>query len=150
MTDPVLPTWRDRLRKAGDPLRVLVVDDDRDIALSLRDAIEDLGDAASVSFHGREAVALTLSTAPDVLLLDLSLPGMSGLQVAAALRKAGLSAALKIIALTGWGDADARRQTAAAGFDLHLTKPVRFDILESTLDLLRSAPVRGYPLRAPC
>ncbi len=130
-------------RKAGDPLHVLIIDDDRETALSLKEAIEDMGDAASVGFDGGEAVALTLATVPDVLFLDLSLPGLNGLQVAEALRSAGRMGGLKIVAVTGFGDEEARKQTAAAGFDLHLTKPVRFDVLESMLDLLRSAPVHS-------
>ncbi len=134
-------------RKAGEPLQVLIIDDDRDTALSLKEAIEDMGDTASVGFDGREAIALTLASAPDVLFLDLSLPvidglAMDGLAVAEKLRGAGMGA-LKIVAVTGYGDEETRKQTAAAGFDLHLTKPVRFEVLESMLDLLRSAPVHG-------
>ncbi len=142
MSDYAPHLHRESARKAGEPLRVLIIDDDRDTALSLKEAIEDLGDTASVGFDGREAVSLALSTEPDVLLLDLSLPDVPGVQVAEALRKARGPSALKIIAVTGFGDEDARKQTAAAGFDLHLTKPVRFEVLESMLDLLRSAPVR--------
>jgi CheY-like chemotaxis protein len=130
-------------RKAGDPLQVLIIDDDRETARSLREAIEDMGDTASVGFDGGEAVALTLATAPDVLFLDLSLPGLNGLEVAQALRGAAGTGGLKIVAVTGFGDEEARRQTAAAGFDLHLTKPVRFHVLEAMLDLLRSAPVHS-------
>jgi CheY-like chemotaxis protein len=130
-----------RARKAGDPLRVLVIDDDRDTAISIKEAVEELGDAATVGFNGNEAVALTLSDEPDVLLLDLSLPDIDGLKVAETLRKVIESSALKIVAVTGLGDAEVRQKTAAAGFDLHLTKPVRFEVLESMLELLRSAPV---------
>jgi len=143
MTSDAPVFHRESPRKAGEPLQVLIVDDDRDTALSLREAIEDMGDAASVGFDGGEAIALTLATTPDVLFLDLSLPGINGLQVAETLRGAGGMGGLKIVAVTGFGDEETRKQTAAAGFDLHLTKPVRFDVLESMLDLLRSAPVRG-------
>jgi len=143
MTNDAPAFHRDLARKAGEPLQVLVIDDDRETALSLREAIEDMGDAASVGFDGGEAIALTLATAPDVLFLDLSMPGLNGLQVAEALRGAGGMGGLKIVAVTGFGDEETRKQTAAAGFDLHLTKPVRFDVLESMLDLLRSAPVRS-------
>ena len=128
-------------RKSGDPLRVLIVDDDRQVVESLKETVEDLGDDALVGFDGKDAVTLAQAATPDVLLLDLSLPDMDGLTVAAQLRGMGGLAALKIIAVTGYGDAEARLRTAAAGFDLHLTKPVRFGILASMLDLLRSAPV---------
>ena len=129
-------------RRPGDPLRVLIVDDDPEIAQMLKEAVEDMGDAAEVCHDGRGAVTLTLAMEPDVVLLDLSLPDMDGLKVAQTLRDgAGGGRALKIVAVTGYGDAEARRKTAAAGFDLHLAKPVRLEILESMLDLLRSAPV---------
>ena len=143
MTNDAPVFHRELARKAGEPLQVLIIDDDRDTALSLKEAVEDMGDTASVGFDGGEAIALTLATTPDVLFLDLSLPGMDGLRVAQALRGAGGLGGLKIVAVTGFGDEETRKQTAAAGFDLHLTKPVRFDVLESMLDLLRSAPVRG-------
>ena len=144
MTNDAPAFHKARARKAGEPLQVLVIDDDRDTALSLKEAIEDMGDTASVGFDGREAIALTLASAPDVLFLDLSLPvidglAMDGLAVAETLRGAGMGA-LKIVAVTGYGDEETRKQTAAAGFDLHLTKPVRFAVLEDMLDLLRHTP----------
>lgn len=136
-TAPFRPSHPDT---AAAPLRILIVDDDRDIALSLKEAVEDLGDVASVGYTGSQAVAMALSNEPDVVLLDLSLPDMTGLQVAEALRGIDGARPLKIIAVTGFADADAKRQTAAAGFDLHLAKPIRLGVLSSILDLLRVAP----------
>ena len=141
MTKRPTPVHAISSRRSGDPLRVLIVDDDRQIAESLKEAVQDLGDEVVVGFDGKDAVALALATAPDVVLLDLSLPDVDGVTVAGQLRLGRGLRALKIIAVTGYGDAEARLRTAAAGFDLHLTKPVRFGILESVLDLLRSAPV---------
>ena len=131
---------RPSLRKPGDPLRVVIADDDRDIALSLKEVVEDLGDEAFATFSGSGAIELTSATHPDVLLLDLSLPDANGLTVAATIRALERRENLKIIAVTGSSDDQSRRQTAAAGFDLHLAKPVRLGVLESMLDLLRSAP----------
>ncbi len=131
---------RPKFRQPGDPLRVVIVDDDRDIALGLKEIIEDLGDEAYATFSGGGAIELTSATHPDVLLLDLSLPDASGLTVAAAVRALEHRENLKIIAVTGLSDDQSRRQTAEAGFDLHLTKPIRLGVLESMLDLLRSAP----------
>ncbi len=122
------------------PLRILIVDDNHESALSLRDAVADFGDTADICFDGAEAVARVGATRPDVLLLDLSMPGADGLDVARILRSRPELGGLKIIAVTAYGDAEARQKTAAAGFDLHLTKPVRFAVLEDMLDLLRHAP----------
>lgn len=128
-------------RKAGDPLHVLIVDDDQDTALGLKAAVEDFGDLADTAFSGAGAIAMTEAADPDVVLLDLTLPDSSGFAVAKTLRAGRRSKILKIIAVTGLGDEQSKRQTAAAGFDLHLTKPVRLAVLEAMLDLLRSAPV---------
>lgn len=122
------------------PLRILIVDDNRESALSLREAVTDFGDVADICFDGVEAVARVRASRPDVLLLDLSMPGVDGFQVAQGLRGQPEFGGLKIIAVTAYGDAEARQKTAAAGFDLHLTKPVRFAVLEDMLDLLRHTP----------
>ena len=120
----------------GHALRILTVDDNRETALSLKDAVEDFGDTAFVCFKGNEALELAASIRPDVILLDLSMPDIDGVDVARILRADVRLAGVKIIAVTAYGDAE----TAAAGFDLHLTKPVRFDVLSDMLDLLRLAP----------
>ena len=124
----------------GHALRILTVDDNRETALSLKDAVEDFGDTAFVCFKGNEALELAASIRPDVILLDLSMPDIDGVDVARILRADVRLAGVKIIAVTAYGDAEARQKTAAAGFDLHLTKPVRFDVLSDMLDLLRLAP----------
>jgi CheY-like chemotaxis protein len=120
--------------------RVLIVDDNRDAAISLKDAIEDFGDMVFVCFEGSAALSLARSVKPDVLLLDLSLPGMDGVEVATILRSEPGLRGLKIIAVTAFGDAETRQKTAAAGFDLHLAKPIRLEVLEYMLDLLRAVP----------
>ncbi|MGN6210400.1 response regulator [Asticcacaulis sp.] len=124
----------------GHALRILTVDDNRETALSLKDAVEDFGDTAFVCFKGNDALELAASIRPDVILLDLSMPDIDGVNVARILRADARLAGVKIIAVTAYGDAEARQKTAAAGFDLHLTKPVRFDVLSDMLDLLRLAP----------
>ena len=131
------------------PLRILIVDDNRESAISLSEAVEDFGDMADICFSGAEAVARVKSARPDVLLLDVSMPGIDGLEVAHALRSQPGLNGLKIIAVTAYGDADARQKTAAAGFDLHLTKPVRFSVLEDMLDLLRRTPQARDDLTKP-
>jgi CheY-like chemotaxis protein len=123
-------------------LRIVVVDDNREAALSIKDAVEDFGDTAFVCFKGQEALELAASIQPDVVLLDLSMPDIDGVNVAKILRSDPRFAGLKIIAVTAYGDPEARKKTAEAGFDLHLTKPVRFEVLADMLDLLRLTPKR--------
>ncbi len=140
MSDTVSPGTTGEAPVIGRPLRILIVDDNQQAALSLREAVADFGDTADICFNGADAVARVTATRPDVLLLDLSMPGADGFEVARILRGLPGLGGLKIIAVTAYGDAEARQKTAAAGFDLHLTKPVRFTVLEDMLDLLRHAP----------
>ncbi len=140
MSSTVTTVNDSQAQAARRPLRILIVDDNQAAALSIKEAVEDFGDTADACFDGAQAVAAVTFARPDVLLLDLSMPGVDGMDVARALRaKPGLNG-LKIIAVTAYGDAETRQRTAAAGFDLHLTKPVRFDVLEDMLDLLRRTP----------
>ena len=122
------------------PLRVLVVDDNEPSATSVKSAIEDLGDRVEACFNGRDALSLVHRFRPEILLLDIGMPGLGGLEVAAILRNNPAFAAMKIIAQTGAGDSDTRRRTAAAGFDLHLAKPLSFQVLADMLSLLRDGP----------
>ena len=140
MSDILSPGTPGPATVVNRPLRILIADDNRESALSLRDAVADFGDTADICFNGAEAVARVTAGRPDVLLLDLSMPGLDGFQVAKVLRGLPGLSGLKIIAVTAYGDAEARQKTAAAGFDLHLTKPVRFAVLEDMLDLLRHTP----------
>jgi CheY-like chemotaxis protein len=68
-----------------------------------------------------------------VVFLDLGMPGMSGYEVAARIRQDPRYAGVKLVALTGWGGAQDRERTAAAGFDVHLTKPAKLDAIEHIL-----------------
>jgi CheY-like chemotaxis protein len=121
------------------PLRVLIVDDNADSAMSVLGSIEDYGATARACFSGREALALMDSFRPEILLLDLEMPEMDGYQVARQLRLNRGMDASKIIAQTAYGDLETRKRTAGAGFDLHLTKPLSLDLLMDMLDVLRLA-----------
>lgn len=119
-----------------EPLRVLVVDDNLPSAMTLKWAVEGMGYTVAVSNDGRCALQTVERFRPDVLLLDLGMPGLNGLQVARAIRADRHFTGMKIIAQTGWGDSEMRRRTAEAGFDLHLVKPVDLVVLEDMLALL--------------
>ena len=104
-------------------LRVLVVDDNADGAESLGVLLGMHGYRVLTCLHPNEALAVAPGFAPDVCLLDIGLPGMSGHELAKALRGAGLMRTT-YIAVTGYGSDEARRASNAAGFAMHLTKPV--------------------------
>ena len=115
------------------PRTVLVVDDNRDAAETLAALLGMLGHAAPVANDGRQALRMLPSLMPDVVFLDLGMPGMSGYEVATAIRKDPRLAGVRLVALTGWGgDAD-RERTAQAGFDEHLTKPATVEAIEDVL-----------------
>ncbi|MBB3256686.1 PAS domain S-box-containing protein [Paraburkholderia bannensis] len=103
--------------------RVLVVDDNRDAAESLALLLSISGHEVRVAHAGEEALALAAVFRPQTVLLDLGMPGLSGYDVARALRAMPESSEMVVVALTGWGQDEDRRKTIAAGFDWHITKP---------------------------
>jgi two-component system CheB/CheR fusion protein len=105
-------------------LRILVVDDVADAADTLAQVLRFQGDTVQVAHDGRTALDLAQLQAPDIVFVDLQMPGMDGLEVARRLRAAPDAARMMLVAMTGFGQLDDHRQTAAAGFDHHLTKPV--------------------------
>ncbi|HEX9051220.1 MAG TPA: ATP-binding protein [Anaeromyxobacter sp.] len=118
-------------RGARGGRRVLVVDDNVDAADSLAQIVEMLGHAAEVAYDGPTAIEKARATAPDVVLCDIGLPGMSGYEVAQALRAAGNRAHL--FALSGYAQPEDVRSSVAAGFDGHLAKPLLVDDLDRLL-----------------
>ena len=128
-----------RLRLGGSPLaspgsrRVLVVDDNLDTAESSSLLLEIEGHDVRVAHTGPEAIEIARSFAPDVILLDIALPGMDGYAVARVLRAAPDLAHCRIIAVSGYGQAEDRHRSHEAGFDRHLVKPVEADVLREVL-----------------
>lgn len=115
-------------------LRILVVDDNQDIAESLALLLEIDGYLVQTANNGFTALEIARAERPDVILLDIGLPGMDGYSVAQALRQDhGLERTL-LIALTGYGQSDDRKKSHAAGFDAHLVKPVNIETLRKLLD----------------
>ena len=113
--------------------RVLIADDNKDAADSLAMLLEIDGHEVRVAHSGHAALALAQTFRPEIALLDIGMPELSGYQVAAALRKEPWGKAMQLIALTGWGQESDRRRTKAAGFDWHLTKPIDVDMLYTVL-----------------
>ena len=106
------------------PLRILVVDDVEDAAESLADFLRLQGDTVHVARDGRAALELAAQLGPEVVFVDLQMPEIDGLEVARRLRGRGELPRTLLVAVTGFGQAENRRQTAEAGFDHHLTKPL--------------------------
>jgi signal transduction histidine kinase len=103
-------------------MRVLVVDDNVDAAETMGMLLAALGVECSVAFHGAEALQCVDGARPDAVLLDLGMPGMDGYEVARRIR--ARHPEVKLVALTGWSQADDIKRTRAAGFCEHLSKPV--------------------------
>ena len=102
---------------------MLVVDDNVDAADTLAAVLDMMGHTTQVAHDGAQALAMAPQFLPDVIFLDIGLPGMSGYEVARALRQTAAGSKVILVALTGWGAENDRSQSSAAGFDHHLTKP---------------------------
>ncbi len=113
-------------------LRVLVVDDNPDAADSLAEIVQLFGHTTEVAYDGPTALARALASPPDVVLCDLGLPGMSGYDVARALRAAGPDG-VRLIAVSGYAQPDDLRRAADAGFDGHVAKPPDPAVIERLL-----------------
>lgn len=113
--------------------RILVVDDNADAADSLAILLQALGHDTSVAYDGIEALELAEACRPDIVFLDIGMPRMNGLEVAAALRKKLAFERTVLIALTGWGSREDRARSQSAGFDHHLTKPASPMLLKRLL-----------------
>lgn len=133
---PVQPPANPRSAESAvaHSLRVLVVDDNRDAADSLAMLLELTGHEVTTANNGEVALAEAERLTPDVVLLDIGMPGMNGYEVAQRLRETGHGRHAFIVALTGWGQDDDKRRAMEAGFDHHLTKPVDPAILHAVLD----------------
>ncbi|KAB8059521.1 response regulator [Janthinobacterium sp. FT14W] len=115
------------------PLQVLVVDDNRDAADSLQSLFQLEGYAASVAYDGAQALAAVDMAWPQLVVMDLGMPDMDGYETARRMRRKAQGRDVLMIALTGWGQGEARSRTEQAGFDHHLTKPVDFAAIAALL-----------------
>ncbi len=124
---------------AATPRRVLVVDDSPDSAESMAAVLRLAGHEVRVALSGPSAIALAGQFRPEVALLDIGIPGMTGYEVAVALRELPGLEALVLIAMTGYGQAQDRLRSREAGFHHHLVKPVDIANVQQILESLPSA-----------
>lgn len=126
----VSPDTKPDEESASRSLRLLIVDDNRDAAESMAMLQELSGHSTRVAFHGESAIVIAAEFKPDVVLLDIGLPGMDGFEVARRLRAIPEAREAFMIALTGYGSEQDRQLTKEAGFDRHLVKPADQKLLK--------------------
>jgi CheY-like chemotaxis protein/two-component sensor histidine kinase len=114
-------------------LRILVVDDNQDSAISMTLLLELQGHEVHVAHAGQTALNVASDKHPDVILLDIGMPGMNGYEVARHLRAQEAFDNTLLVAITGYGRASDLKQTESAGFDHHLVKPVDYEKLQAVL-----------------
>jgi PAS domain S-box-containing protein len=123
---------------AARRFRVLVVDDNKDFAMTLEILLEMAGHDVRAANDGITAYEMAMDFRPDIVLLDIGLPGMNGYELAGRLRRSPELAGSTLIALTGYGQAEDRQRVTNAGLDGHLVKPVEPAELLALIDRLRS------------
>jgi signal transduction histidine kinase/ActR/RegA family two-component response regulator len=131
-------------RAGGVARRVLVVEDQEDNREALVKLLEQLGHFVKGAPDGPSGVRAALAIRPDVALVDIGLPGCDGYEVARQVR-ASLGEGVRLVAVSGYGQAEDRARARAAGFDLHLTKPLDVETLARVLDGGSDARAPGEP-----
>lgn len=124
----------DRLR------RVMIVDDHKQVRDSVARLVRSWGHEVALANDSPAALLLAEEFKPDCAVVDLSLPGMNGIELARRLRERFSPAQLYLIAFTGYADADIRDSCLEAGFDIHLVKPGDINLLEVLLGNDRANP----------
>jgi signal transduction histidine kinase/CheY-like chemotaxis protein len=129
----------DHAPQTRNPVRALIVDDNIDAAATLSLLLQLGGHSTAVAHDGFAALQAAAEFKPDIVLLDLGLPGMDGYEVGRAIRRMPEGDNPVLVAVSGWGGPEERLRTKQAGFDEHLTKPVDISMIEL---LLTSLPIR--------
>jgi CheY-like chemotaxis protein len=119
---------------------VLIADDNIDSAEMLSTFVGLKGATAHIAHDGAEAVRLGAAIRPDLILLDIGMPGMDGYEACRQLRANPESAGAYIVALTGWGQDQDKQRARDSGFDAHLTKPADLTAVEKMLATIASRP----------
>jgi CheY-like chemotaxis protein len=135
LNEAALPQESQRRIQPLPQRRILIVDDSRDGGESLAMLLRVLGAEVALAHSGRQALERVASFNPDVVLLDIGMPGMDGYEVARRIRANPAHRNMQLIALTGWGQDEDRQRSAAAGFNHHLVKPADVDKLRQLLSV---------------
>jgi PAS domain S-box-containing protein len=139
-SEPVFaPAGAGMLRELSAGRKILVVDDNRDAAISLATLLRLLGNETRTAHDGIHAVESAEAFQPDVILMDVGMPGQSGYDATRRIRSEAWGCDMTIVALTGWGQQNDRRLSKEAGCDGHLVKPVSLQDLETLLADLAAA-----------
>jgi CheY-like chemotaxis protein len=117
--------------------RILIADDNRDAAESLATLLQLDGHDVTIVHDGQAALAAVQTGHPDIALLDIGMPILSGYEVARQVRQGSLGRTVTLVAVTGWGQDSDKARALAAGFNHHFTKPIETERLN---DLIRSTP----------
>ncbi len=128
---PSSPT--EKVKPTGPSLRILVVDDNVDTAGSLAMLLEESGHEVRTAHDGLTALEAALNYRPNVVLLDLGLPGLNGFEVAKRLRQQPVFQNVVLVAMTGYGQEADRKRSLDAGFNHHLVKPADFGKVQDIL-----------------
>lgn len=133
-------------KKTMAPMKVLIVDDNIDSAQTSLWMLDLMGHKGTLAHEGVRALEIARDLKPDVVLLDIGMPGMDGYEVCRQLRRMPEMKNKTVIAQTGWGQESDRQKAFAAGFDHHITKPVSLDLLTQLLaDIRLTAAKAGEP-----
>jgi CheY-like chemotaxis protein len=132
-----------RLEPAGAAVRVLVVEDDPDVAVTTADALELFGFEVRVESDAEAGLRACMERPPQVALLDIGLAGRSGYDLARDIRARLPRDAVRLLAVTGYGQPEDRERAFAAGFDEHLVKPVGLDELRAAIERLAAGAGAG-------
>jgi len=135
-TDELNGPLPERSENAGPQLKILVVDDNVDVAETVGWLLNEMGHVCRLVHDGRLAREAAHEFEPDAVLLDIGMPMMDGYAVCRAFRQDTALQKLPIIAQTGWGQDNDRAETAKAGFDYHIVKPIGYRDLEQVLATL--------------
>ena len=130
----------------GHRRRVLIVDDSVDTAATMAMLLNESGHEVQIAHDGPTALQVAGDYRPEVVILDIGLPGLNGYEVARQLRQHPLLGGAMLIAMTGYGQESDRQRAVAAGFDHHLVKPANFATIQR---LLSAIPIAGSADCAP-
>jgi DNA-binding response OmpR family regulator len=130
---------------AGPSRRVLIVDDDIDSAASLAMLLQLSNHETYTAHDGLEALEAAERLQPEVVLLDVGLPKLSGYEVCRRIRQQTWAKNILIVAITGWGQTEDQQKSNEAGFDAHIVKPPDYDALERLLSSHLSVQDQAQP-----